>query len=439
MRSTQRRALAVAALLALLGACGGDDSAERAGAQRQDVEDREAAEHDEAPGSAPGKDVRGEEPAAPKEPKEQKEQKGPEAKGPGAPASALRAELVTLLQEHVFLSGMATSTTLRGGDGAAITGALDSNSAALADAVGRIYGDAAAQRFLEVWRRQLGLFVAFTQATAAGDRAAVDKVRSDLDAYRGELASLLSEVNPNLTPDMVGDDLKAHITSFSSLVRAQAKGDESQLMKLKEAADRSRVTAAILTAGIVKDKEDMFPGAADGMGATLRATLTAKLQEHVYLTGLAAGAVLADGDAKTAVDTVHENTVELSNVVGTVYGDVAARRFLVLWRQHVGFLVDFARAVGGRDQGGVERATAGLEGSTTAVATFFNANNPNLAKGAVADHMKAHVDSMLAAIRAQAAGDPTQVAKLQAAARRMPAMAAFLAEGIAKQFKAEFA
>ena len=72
-------------------------------------------------------------------------------------------------------------------------------------------------------------------------------------------------------------------------------------------------------------------GGVESGAATLRAGLTSLLQEHVYLAGAAiATAVGAGGDmeapaVQSAVATLDENSVALSEAVASVYGDAGRR------------------------------------------------------------------------------------------------------------------
>ncbi|MBW3591503.1 MAG: copper amine oxidase, partial [Actinobacteria bacterium] len=69
-------------------------------------------------------------------------------------AAGLRADLTHLLQEHVYLAGIAVDTGVSAGlDSAefeAAAGALDENSVALSEAITSVYGEDAGQQFLEL-------------------------------------------------------------------------------------------------------------------------------------------------------------------------------------------------------------------------------------------------------------------------------------------------
>jgi hypothetical protein len=165
-------------------------------------------------------------------------------------ASELRAALTALLQEHVYLAGIATGTALSGGDLGPPAAALDQNSMGLADAIGSVYGDAAGESFLALWRKHIQFFVDYTNATATGDAAAKAKAVSDLDAYRADFGAFLESANPNLPKEAVAEELKPHVATLFAAIDAQATKDPSQYEKLRIAADHMPMTAKILAAGI---------------------------------------------------------------------------------------------------------------------------------------------------------------------------------------------
>ncbi|MCA1554558.1 MAG: hypothetical protein LC737_09285, partial [Chloroflexi bacterium] len=101
-------------------------------------------------------------------------------------ASDLRTLLTNLLEEHVYLAGTATGAALRGDDAGfkAAAATLDQNTVELGKAVSAAYGADAEKAFLNLWRAHIGMFVDYTQGTAANDNAKKQKATSDLDGYR---------------------------------------------------------------------------------------------------------------------------------------------------------------------------------------------------------------------------------------------------------------
>ena len=178
----------------------------------------------------------------------------------------------------------------------------------------------------------------------------------------------------------------------------------------------------------------------DTGAAALRTGLTILLQEHVYLAGSATGAAIGGrtADFEAAAATLDENSIALSEAIGSVYGDDAETAFLELWRTHIGFFVDYTNAVATDDQAAADAALADLDGYRADFGAFIASANPNLPADAVAEELIPHVETLTAAIDAQAAEDPAAFDLLKAAANHMPMTANVLAGGIVAQFPEKF-
>ena len=360
------------------------------------------------------------------------------AEGVASPAANLRADLTSLFQEHVVVIGIATSAKLAGQDPAPALGVLDENSAAFGALVQRFYDTEVAQPFLDAWRRHAAALVAFSDVAASTDKAVTDPAKAAVTVVQDELITLLNKANPQLTPEDLTDALSGYARSVQSAITAQAKQDPEAPTKLKEAADAAAQPAIVLAAGIVKQKAKQVPGKIDAFSSVLRAELSAKLQEHTYLTGLVSGTTLGGGNPEPFSAALDENSLELSRAIGSVYGDESARRFLQLWRQHIEFYADFSRGAATGNTTVMDNARTALGNYLRTFATFLSTANPNLAEEDVVAELRDSVESVLGVIQAQAADDPGQVAKLQQAANMMPQTALFLATGIARQFPAKF-
>lgn len=173
-------------------------------------------------------------------------------------ASSLQAGLTSLLQEHVYLAGIAVvqgvTSGLDSGEFKAAAGTLDDNSKALADAIGGVYGKPAGDQFLELWRKHIGFFVDFTKATATKDEAGAAKAKSDLDGYRADFGAFLSGANPNLTKDAVAESLIPHITTLFDAIESVVAKDGKGFDMLRAAAQVMPKEANILAGAIAKQK-----------------------------------------------------------------------------------------------------------------------------------------------------------------------------------------
>lgn len=182
--------------------------------------------------------------------------------GAASKASDLRIALNLLLDEHVQIVGFATGAALSGNDAGfqAAAKTLDTNTVALGDAIGSVYGDAAKTTFVEIWRKHIGFFVNYTQATAKGDKAGQDKAVADLDGYRKDFDAFLTSANPNLPKGAVAELLIPHVTGIAAFVQAQYAKDTSSFDKIETAANHSQKLADPIAEAIVKQMPAKFPG-----------------------------------------------------------------------------------------------------------------------------------------------------------------------------------
>ncbi len=174
----------------------------------------------------------------------------------------------------------------------------------------------------------------------------------------------------------------------------------------------------------------------------LRSRLNVLLQEHVYLATAATGAALGGRSAEfdVAAMALDANSVELSQLLGSVYGAGAENAFLSLWRRHIGFFVEYTQAVAAGDAVAQEQSIDKLMGYAEDFAAFLSSANPNLPKEVVAGLVREHVEALKAVVDAQGAGDAveTYMARRRAAAH-MRMIADPIAEAIVKQFPDRFA
>ncbi|MGI8685452.1 MAG: hypothetical protein ACR2MO_10250 [Acidimicrobiales bacterium] len=173
-------------------------------------------------------------------------------------SAVVRTELTAKLQEHVYLAGMVTGTALSGGDTKPAGEALDENSLELSRAIGSVYGDEAARRFLELWRQHIEFFVDFTEAAGRSDTAKMDAARSALDGYRTTFATFMNDANPKLAKTAVANDLGEHIDGLLIAIEAQAAKKPGQVVKLREAAMHMPETALLLATGIAQQFPTKF-------------------------------------------------------------------------------------------------------------------------------------------------------------------------------------
>lgn len=354
------------------------------------------------------------------------------------PAAELRSTLTALLEDHVWLAGNALDTAVQMGGNLkapAVQGAvdaLDANSVALSKAVGSV-SPSAQQPFLASWRQHIGFFVNYTLGQATKNTAMTAKAKKDLDGYRISFGQLINSVVPSLPAQAVADELTPHVQTLLDAIDAAVAGRSDYQALLTKAAGHMMMTADVLAGGIAKTKN--LTGDVDGTASATRATLTAQLDDHVWLAGnaldtaVAKGGNLNDPAVEGAVSAVDANSVALSKTVGSVYPS-AEKPFLASWRQHIGFFVNYTLGKATGDTTKAAKAKADLAGYATSFGQLLNSVIPNLPASAVASELTMHVTTLLDAIDASVAKAPNYQALLTTAAQHMPGTAQALTAAI---------
>ena len=361
-------------------------------------------------------------------------------------AAELRANLTAGLQEHVYLAGIAFTTAAGSGfdspEFEASAGALDKNTVALGDAIGSVYGDDAREQFLVNWRQHITDFVEYAQATVAGDEKAAKRQIQDLDGYRTAFGEFLAGANPNLTAEAVAAELKPHVNSILDTIDIVLSGEGDPFEALRKAAGQMPGTAEVLASAITAQMPETFSGDADSGAAALRATLTAGLQEHVYLAGITVVQGVSVGldspEFEAAAGALDKNTVALGDAIGSVYGDQAREQFLENWRQHISDFVLYTEGKATGSNAKVKEAQQNLDGYRTAFGEFLAGANPNLTAEAVAAELKPHVNSVFDTIDTVVSGEGDPFETLRGAAGQMPGTALVLSNAIAQQMPDDF-
>ena len=323
-------------------------------------------------------------------------------------AADLRAGLTSLLQEHVYLAGIAVATAYAAGADSgefeAAAAALDTNSVDLSMAVGSLAGPENEAAFLDLWRRHVGFFVDYAVAAKGMDQAGKDQALLDLQGYTAEAGLFFEQVSAgNLPAAAISESLGMHITTLTAAIDALAVGDPTAYAKLQEAAAHVSTAAGTIAGGL--DVAAGLEGDPADPASSLRSGLTQLLQEHVYLASIAVfTAYTAEGGPESeaftaAAGVLDENSVALSEAVASLAGEDQGVAFLDLWREHIGYFVDYAVAAAGDDAEGMQEALRNLDGYRPQAGAFFEeVSGGELPADAVADALSLHVESLAGAI-----------------------------------------
>jgi hypothetical protein len=345
-------------------------------------------------------------------------------------AEELRATLNRLLQEHVYLAGLATGEALAGNEAGfeAAAGQLTrGNTADLADLVGAVYGADVREQFFGFWNSHIEMFVDYTVATAEGDEAAQEDAVERLIGYSQELADTFETLTDGALPASATQPaIQEHVVTLKEAVDAQAAGDaEAAFANLRAAAHHMDGMAEAL-AGAIATQHGLEGDASSDL-AGVRSELNALLQEHVYLAGAFTGTALAGEDATAAQNAlIGGNTEDLADLVAAVYGDRADRdEFVQFWNSHILMFAAYTEGVA-TDDGSAQQAAVEdlLSYSEDLAVAFEQLTAGELPASASQPLIQEHITSLAPAVDAQGAGDPaTAYAELRNAAAHMEMIA----------------
>ena len=176
-------------------------------------------------------------------------------------AAQLYAGLDQLLTEHVDLTANVVQTAITKGPASASTktalAALDQNTQGLGAAIGSVYGSAAQQQFLKLWRAHIGFFVNYTLGVAEHKTAMVKTAKKDLAGYISQFSTFLAGAT-KLPASAVAADLQGHVSTLETTINAMVAGSTSEGSDLLMAENHMAGTGAVLAQGIVASMPSKF-------------------------------------------------------------------------------------------------------------------------------------------------------------------------------------
>lgn len=329
--------------------------------------------------------------------------KGKHAPTVNSPASDLRATLDQLLSEHAYL---AVITMQKGIDGAedfeASAAALNENTDDLSAAVGSVYGEEGGEAFKKIWSSHIGYFVDYVNASAKDDKAAMDKAKQELDAYRVEQAKFLETATEGrLKAKELEEGLAMHVEQLLwAFDNYRAEDFDKTYENLRESMHHMFGTGKGLSWAITDQFPDKFENTSvDTPAADLRADLNYLLSEHAAFAILAMQKGISgakDFDASAAA--LNENTEDLSKAVGSVYGEEAGMQFKEIWGSHIGYFVDYVKATAAEDEEAKKQALAELEEYKVEQAKFLDTATEGRLKAADLEAgLQMHIEQLLKA------------------------------------------
>lgn len=178
-----------------------------------------------------------------------------------SPAGALRIALDRLLGEHTVLAVTAMRAAVTdAADLEAATAALESNTEDLGAAIGDVYGDAAGQAFVDVWRTHTDAYLEYVNSTIADDADGQAQALEQLATYRTEFSAFLTQANPQLSAAALRDLLAHHTDQLVDQVDAFMAGDyQGAYAVAREAFAHSVEIGDALALAIAGQFPDRYP------------------------------------------------------------------------------------------------------------------------------------------------------------------------------------
>ena len=347
----------------------------------------------------------------------------------GRSGADVRVALNLLLQEHVFLMAMASgaASSARLDELGASLDAVDQNSVTLAEIVGAVKGQPAAQALLEAWRGVVADMIAYAQGQQASAAADIDRRRP---AIAAQLA--MGELSASAADSVLRQRFQAQLSLADSIVSRDA-AQSSQ--RLRSVAADSDDLARPLAAAIAVQAPALASPPTEGLDIDVRLSITRALQEHAYLTGAAIDAA-ADGrvaDQHALVDAAAHNATELGTLLGSVYGPDMGNGFADRLRAESAALVSVA-AGGDRRQ-----AASDLDRLRGELDHLLADANLLLPPGLVSQQLRAGDQPLLVAADAFVARDwPTAYARLHESARQSQKPADTVAQSIVDRYPGRY-
>jgi hypothetical protein len=185
---------------------------------------------------------------------------------------------------------------------------------------------------------------------------------------------------------------------------------------------------------------EMPAASSSSAAADTRVTLDRLLGEQAMLAMFATQKGLkGEDDFEAIAGALDANSQDLAKVIGSVYGDQAAKTFLdgeLLWRFHIEQFVAYTVALAKNDQAARQEAVGKLMGYVEAQSAFL-ADATGADKAAVRDALRMHVTELKGQLDAYAKGDYEQAYMLaREAYAHMFATGDALAAAIVAQGKA---
>lgn len=354
------------------------------------------------------------------------------------PAGNLRISLDQLLGQHALILELRMQALYSGNTNLynAYTAIMNQNTASLTQAITSLYGTAGGQKFESLWDEHMYFF------TYVQDMMAANSAQATLTKYKNEFAQFMASANPDLSEATLSSVLQEHInqitTAFNDYTAGNYTAADSEMV---DAYNLMYTAGDYLATGIEKQMPSKFNNTSPNTpSGNLVSTLDQLLGIHAFILELRMQAQYSGNtQATNALATVmNQNTQELTQAIGSVYGSAAAAEFEKLWNDHMYFFT-YVNDVKSGDTAGAQQAQATLTTDKNQFAAFMAKANPNLSESTLSTVLQDHINQITTAFLDSTKGNYSAAdPELLADYNLMYTAGQYLAEGIVDQFPSKF-
>jgi hypothetical protein len=323
---------------------------------------------------------------------------------PAAEAAAAKAspgdlviELEARLGQHSVLAADLMRSRIRGDDDfvQAANAALAKNTDAMSAVVGQMFGDATGKKFAPMWSQHIVELFAYAGALADQDPDKLADARSELAEYEEDLGHFFADASKGRLSRSAADAaVKMHVQHLTMQADAYAKKDYATADKIYQESYQHTYALGLTLANSLLPPADL-PALQKPLWR-LRSALGELLTDHaVLIEDVTRAAVTNTPDFTAAGAQINQNSTDIMNAIGVLFGSAAATQFGDLWGQHVDALVAYSSAVGAKDTAKQDAAKAKLTSFEGGMSKLLSAAAGNkVPPSAMADALKMH-DQML--------------------------------------------
>jgi hypothetical protein len=304
---------------------------------------------------------------------------------------------------------------------------LDQSTLNLAEIVGNIKGQPAAQAFADAWRAQTTDLITYSQSPSSTPPA-------DLDRQNGLIAAQLAV--GDFSQQAAETALRQRTQQELAVADSLASHDANQTaQRLATLVGSSGDLSQPLAAGLASQLPTLAPAATDGADVDVRLQLESELLGHVYYTGAAIDAAADNraGDAQAYSAAAGYAADDLASQLGDMYGADVGNGVADRLRGQTEAMLS---AASGGDR---HQASENLDTLRAQIDGLLSGANQLLAPGLLTQQLRASDQPMLTAADAFQARDyATAYARLHEAAHQSQKPAETLATAIVDRYPGRY-